>query len=617
MAQFLNDFTTFPKERWIRMYTSVYNYCTARPPGGRAGGRVKGATFVGEELYFQLVEFLKRHMKSLLREAEQRVEQSLLEFYDNEWQRYSVAMRYLNHIFHYLNRHWVQRETEDGKQNVYEIYRLALVIWRDHFFSALKSRITRAILQLFAKERNGEQIDSALITVAVASYRSLGFNREHPKEESLQIYKEYFADDFVTDTEVYYIAESTQFVGTNSVSYYMVKVLARLDEEDKRSRLYLHSSTAAEVKRTLERVFIENQLDALRAEFPAILENDRTDDMARLFELLRRVNGFSCLRDTFELYVQAVGVAALQAVAKQAVNDPKLYVETILHVLNKYRDMVNGSLQGDPGFLEALQKGCRKFINENAVCAEALTPTKSPELLARYTDAILRKSARTPPENELERLLDDIMEIFTYVEDKDVFQTFYGKALAKRLIHGTSASEDLEGTMIGKLKGACGFEFTSKLQRMFGDVSVSKDKAEIFRKGDGKAVSFDFTPLVLATGAWPLQSPTTDFLAPADLHACAALFSTFYEREFAGRRLKWLHQLSKGELRGAGYASSKVGYVFQASLYQMGVLLLFNEHKQLSLADIQASTRLADAVLVNTIKVRCGFNAVILCNRCS
>eukprot|EP01105_Mastigella_eilhardi_P005888 TRINITY_DN1756_c0_g1_i8.p1 TRINITY_DN1756_c0_g1~~TRINITY_DN1756_c0_g1_i8.p1 ORF type:complete len:451 (+),score=119.73 TRINITY_DN1756_c0_g1_i8:841-2193(+) len=325
--------------------------------------------------------------------------------------------------------------------------------------------------------------------------------------------------------------------------------------------------------------------------------------MARLFELLRRVNGFSCLRDTFELYVQAVGVAALQAVAKQAVNDPKLYVETILHVLNKYRDMVNGSLQGDPGFLEALQKGCRKFINENAVCAEALTPTKSPELLARYTDAILRKSARTPPENELERLLDDIMEIFTYVEDKDVFQTFYGKALAKRLIHGTSASEDLEGTMIGKLKGACGFEFTSKLQRMFGDVSVSKDKAEIFRKGDGKAVSFDFTPLVLATGAWPLQSPTTDFLAPADLHACAALFSTFYEREFAGRRLKWLHQLSKGELRGAGYASSKVGYVFQASLYQMGVLLLFNEHKQLSLADIQASTRLADAVLVNTIKV--------------
>lgn len=44
------------------------------------------------------------------------------------------------------------------------------------------------------------------------------------------------------------------------------------------------------------------------------------------------------------------------------------------------------------------------------------------------------------------------MTVFKYIEDKDVFQTFYSKNLAKRLIHGTSASEDLEGTMIGKLK---------------------------------------------------------------------------------------------------------------------------------------------------------------------
>ena len=44
------------------------------------------------------------------------------------------------------------------------------------------------------------------------------------------------------------------------------------------------------------------------------------------------------------------------------------------------------------------------------------------------------------------------MVVFKYIEEKDVFQTFYSKMLAKRLIHGTSASEDLEGIMIGKLK---------------------------------------------------------------------------------------------------------------------------------------------------------------------
>ena len=36
--------------------------------------------------------------------------------------------------------------------------------------------------------------------------------------------------------------------------------------------------------------------------------------------------------------------------------------------------------------------------------------------------------------------------------------------------------------MISKLKTACGFEYTSKLQRMFLDVGVSKDLNETFKK---------------------------------------------------------------------------------------------------------------------------------------
>ncbi len=44
------------------------------------------------------------------------------------------------------------------------------------------------------------------------------------------------------------------------------------------------------------------------------------------------------------------------------------------------------------------------------------------------------------------------MTVFKYVEDKDVFQKFYSKMLAKRLVNGTSASEDAESSMISKLK---------------------------------------------------------------------------------------------------------------------------------------------------------------------
>ena len=52
------------------------------------------------------------------------------------------------------------------------------------------------------------------------------------------------------------------------------------------------------------------------------------------------------------------------------------------------------------------------------------------------------------------------MIVFKYIEDKDVFQKFFSKMLAKRLVQHMSASDDAEASMISKLKQSCGFEYT-------------------------------------------------------------------------------------------------------------------------------------------------------------
>ena len=44
------------------------------------------------------------------------------------------------------------------------------------------------------------------------------------------------------------------------------------------------------------------------------------------------------------------------------------------------------------------------------------------------------------------------MTLFKYVEDKDVFQKFYSKMLARRLIFEISVSDDGEASVISKLK---------------------------------------------------------------------------------------------------------------------------------------------------------------------
>ncbi len=190
--------------------------------------------------------------------------------------------------------------------------------------------------------------------------------------------------------------------------------------------------------------------------------------------------------------------------------------------------------------------------------------------------------------------------------------------LAKRLIHGTSASEDLEGTMIGKLKSTCGYEYTSKLQRMFTDMSLSRDMLERFKlwceekSVNVGGISFihpsltslvDFGVLVLATGSWPLQPPSTNFMIPKELQLCEQMFQKFYQAQHSGRKLNWLHQLSKGEVRTRLSASSKSVYTLQASTYQMGILLQFNNEDSYTANDLQIITQLTDTTLKATLLV--------------
>lgn len=47
--------------------------------------------------------------------------------------------------------------------------------------------------------------------------------------------------------------------------------------------------------------------------------------------------------------------------------------------------------------------------------------------------------------------------IHRFIHGKDVFEAFYKKDLAKRLLVGKSASVDSEKSMLSKLKAECGY----------------------------------------------------------------------------------------------------------------------------------------------------------------
>ncbi|CAF4463496.1 unnamed protein product [Rotaria sp. Silwood2] len=214
---------------------------------------------------------------------------------------------------------------------------------------------------------------------------------------------------------------------------------------------------------------------------------------------------------------------------------------------------------------EYLTQACHKFINNNAITQKADTTTKSAELLARYCDELLQKGDETIKEK-----FNEIMIIFNYIEDKDVYEKFYRKMLSKRLVDQLRTDgDDDEKLMISKLKvynlsimiltlhftlflqQTCGFEYTSRFERMMQDVDVSKNLTNEYQsycKTNNPKSIVNFSVMVLNSNLWPFSS-LPNVILPVELKAILDSFTDFYTHRHNSRKLMWLHQHSKGEIQ--------------------------------------------------------------------
>ncbi|KAK5074825.1 ubiquitin ligase (cullin) of SCF [Lithohypha guttulata] len=594
---------------YMGVYTRVHNFCTSQKPtttspAGAAHSASRGAHLLGQEIYDKLGEYLSKHLAEVNARADTHTDEALLSFYIREWKRYTDAAKYNNHLFKYLNRHWVKREMDEGKKNIYDIYTLHLVKWKDDFFQKVQERVMQAVLKLVEKQRNGETIEQLQVKAIVDSFVSLGLDENDPTKSTLDVYRRYFEAPFLTATKDYYQRESKLFVAENSVVEYMKKAEARLDEEKERVGLYLHPDIMKKLMDACNEALITDHSLLLRDEFQVLLDNERVDDLTRMYKLLSRIkDGLDPLRNRFEAHVRKAGLASVDKVASSGDNfEPKVYIDALLDIHSKYQQLVTVAFTGESEFVRSLDNACKEFVNRNEVCKS--NSSRSPELLAKYTDQLLKKGAKAADESELEDLLLQIMVVFKYIEDKDVFQKFYSRMLAKRLVNVSSVSDDAETSMISKLKEACGFEYTNKLQRMFQDIQVSKDLNSAYKdwydkvmEDSSKKRTIDSTYQILGTSFWPLNPPNSPFSPPTEVNEAIDAFKRFYDGKHTGRKLTWLWQLCKGEVRANYVKQGKVPYTFMVSTYQMAVLLLFNEQETLDYADIKEYTQLSDDIL--------------------
>ncbi|KAJ8396093.1 hypothetical protein AAFF_G00021660 [Aldrovandia affinis] len=563
---------------------------------------------LGERLYTETKIFLENHVRQLYKKVLES-EEKVLVMYQRHWEEYSKGADYMDCLYRYLNTQFIKKNklTEadlqygyggvDTNEPLMEIGELALDMWRKLMIEPLQAVLIRMLLNEIKNDRCGEDPNQKVIHGVINSFVHV---EQYKKKFPLKFYQEIFEGPFLMRTGEYYKQEASNLLQESKCSQYMEKVLGRLKDEEVRCRKYLHPSSYAKVIHECQQRMVADHLQFLHSESQSIIRQEKKDDMANMYTLLRSVSGgLPHMIQELQVHIHDEGLRATSNLSQE--NMPTQFVESVLEVHSKHVQLINTVLNGDQHFMSALDKALTSVVNYR----EPKSICKAPELLAKYCDNLLKKSAKGMTENEVEDKLTSFITVFKYIDDKDVFQKFYARMLAKRLIHGLSLSMDSEEAMINKLKQACGYEFTSKLHRMYTDMSVSADlnnKFNNFIKTQEAAVDLgiSFQIYVLQAGAWPLTHvPSSTFAIPQELEKSVQMFELFYNQHFSGRKLTWLHYLCTGEVK-MNYLSKT--YVAVVTTYQMAVLLAFNNGETVCYKELQDSTQMNEKELLKTTR---------------
>lgn len=559
------------------LYQAVENMCTYKMATG---------------LYSQLMTRCQKHVRANLGQflAETLDYEQFLKLIDNCWQNHCRQMIMIRSIFLFLDRTYVLQNS-----SILSIWDMGLDLFRQHIISdkVVETKTVDGLLKLIERERNGEKVNRQLLKSLL---RMLS---------DLNIYQKAFEKKFLDATELLYTAEGQQLVQEREVSEYLVHVDKRLAEENERLCLYLDQSTKKPLISCVEKHLLENHMkQILQKGLDHLVDENRVSDLTLLYNLFNRIkDGLKLLRLEFAVYIKKTG----RLIVVNPNNDPekdKDMVQQLLDFKDRIDNVISECFQKNEKFVNSMKESFESFINQRQ--------NKPAELIAKFLDSKLRAGNKEATEEELEKLLDKILVIFRFIHGKDVFEAFYKKDLAKRLLVGKSASVDAEKSMLSKLKQECGAAFTSKLEGMFKDMELSKDLSLAFRQSlqSVNESPMDLTVNILTQGYWPAYQ-IVELHLPSEMLRFQEVFKKFYLGKHSGRKLQWQPTLGFCVLN-AKFDNLKSKKELQVSLLQTLCLLIFDEGDTFSFNDIKTATGIECVELKRTLQsLACGKARVI------
>ncbi|KAJ2905371.1 putative cullulin 3 protein [Zalerion maritima] len=544
------------------------------------------------------------------------------------WEEHQTAMNMITDILMYMDRTMV---TDARKPS---IFTSSIGLYRDNVLLANPTEhgaeykvcalVNAVIIDMINMERRGDVIDRSLIRSICAMLENLHQTDEEKDDERL--YLVVFEPHYIEESRKFYANEAQIMLQKQNCGAWLRHAEQRLKEEEDRCKTTLSTRSSVGITEVVEQELVIRHLDEFlsldRTGLGAMIDNDKRDDLSILYRLLLRVDSKlphlkaaiskRVLESGLEIE-KAVGNMDLSTVsnqkdgeeakassapktgsaaAQQATSSALKWVQDVLDLRKRFRMMLQVCFDNNSIIESALAKSFADFVN--------LFPRAS-EFISLYIDAYMKKGTRGS--ENVEPVLEEAIVLINHIQDRDLFERYYQKHLARRLLNSKSESTELEKWFINAMKQQVGTHFTAKFEGMFKDMSVSQDLRTNYKEYiaglEGKieppASSYKKIELainVLTSNNWPADSmgrnqgdgDNNDVIFPEDIQKLQNSFLKYYSNGRNGRVLTWVPSVGTAEikcifpkLKESGPLSKERRYDLTVSTYGMIVIMLFND----------------------------------------
>ncbi|KAI7748684.1 hypothetical protein M8C21_000333 [Ambrosia artemisiifolia] len=435
----------FSSQEYMELYQIVFNMCTQKPPHDYS-----------QQLYDKYRETIEEYITSMvLPSLREKHDEFMLKEFVRRWSNHKVMVMWLSRFFHYLDRYFIIR------YSLRPLKEVGLACFRDLVYGKVKGKVTDAVISLIDQEREGEQIDQALLKNVLDIFVEIGM--------------EYYVNDFevcmLKDTTAYYSRKASNWILEDSCPDYMIKAEESLKREKDNALIYLHGSSEQKllekVQHELLSVYATQLLENEHSGFHALLRDGKAVDLSRMCRLFSKIpRGLDLVSSMFKQHVTAEGRTLVKHAEDAASNTRaekrdevalQVFVRKVFEHQDKYLACVNNCVV----FHKALGETFETF------CSKVFAGSSSAEVLATFCDNILKKGGCDKLSDEaVEDTFEKVVRQLAVISDKDLFAEFYRIKLARRLLFDKSANDEHERSLLTKMKQQFGSPFTSKIEGM-------------------------------------------------------------------------------------------------------------------------------------------------------